>query len=649
MQLSVVIVNYNVRHFLEQCLNAVYKAGLTLETEVLVVDNNSVDGSCQMIKEKFPSVRLIENHKNLGFSRANNQAIRLARGKYILLLNPDTVVEESTFEKCYSFMEEHPEAGGLGVKMIDGKGKFLPESKRALPKPLVAFWKIFGFSALFPRSRIFARYHLGFLDSSQTHVVEILCGAFMFLRKEALDKTGLLDENFFMYGEDIDLSWRLVQAGYSNYYFSGTTIIHYKGESTKKGSLNYVFTFYNAMIIFAHKHFSTRNARIFSLLIHLAIYVRASLSLIRRGLLRMAHPLMDALIIYTGYLLIKPYWESYRFHDTTIYPPEYLFVVVPVYILIWIISIFLSGGYDKPVKPVNLIKGILIGSFTILVIYALLPSSLRFSRALILLGSIWTLVLVPSLRIILSLTRHPLFQLDMKRKKRIVIVGKEQEALRVTGLLQAAGLRSEMVGFVHPDGSGSGNYLGNLNQLHEIVQVNKIDEVIFCAHDLSSRDIIRNMLHLTDQKVDFKIAPEESMSVIGSSSINTAGELYVVESNLIARPGSRRNKRLLDVLMSFILLVLSPIILFTMQHPGRFIRNVFIVLAGNYTWVGYTPGGSPEGLPILRKGVLSPLDGMEQSRFSIEQIERINLLYARDYRMLNDLLLIFRNLRKLDR
>jgi GT2 family glycosyltransferase len=649
MQLSVVIVNYNVRHFLEQCLNAVYKASLSLKTEIIVVDNNSVDGSCQMVKEKFPLVRLVENRENLGFSKANNQAIRIAKGKYVLLLNPDTVVEESTFEKCFSFMEEHPEAGGLGVKMIDGKGKFLPESKRALPNPSVAFWKIFGFSALFPRSRIFAKYHLGFLDSSQTHAVEILSGAFMFLRKEALEKTGLLDENFFMYGEDIDLSWRLIQAGYTNYYYPGTTIIHYKGESTKKGSLNYVFTFYNAMIIFAHKHFSTRNARAFSLLIHLAIYVRASLSVIRRAVLRIAHPLLDALAIYAGYLLIKPFWESYKFHDSTMYPPEYLFVVVPAYILIWIISIFFSGGYDKPVRLLNLIKGILIGSFTILVIYALLPSSLRFSRALILLGSIWTLILLPSLRFVLALTRHPQFQLDMKRKKRIVIVGKEQEAFRVTGLLQATGLRSEMVGLVHPDGSGAGNYLGKLNQLHDIVQVNKIDEVIFCAHDLSSRDIIWNMLHLTDQKVDFKIAPEESMSVIGSSSINTAGELYVVESNMIARPDSRRNKRLLDVLIAATLLLISPVILFTLQRPGRFVRNIFTVLAGNFTWVGYTPGGNPEGLPVLRKGVLGPVDGIEQSRFSIEQIERINLLYARDYRMINDLLLIFRNLRKLDR
>jgi len=261
MDLSVVIVNYNVKYFLEQCLHSVSKAIEGMNAEVFVVDNNSVDGSCRHIREKFPWVRLIENRENVGFSKANNQAIREASGKYILLLNPDTVVEEDTFIKCYNFMEQHPDAGAVGVKMIDGKGHFLPESKRALPTPEVAFYKIFGLSALFPKSKKFGKYHLGYLSKDETNKVEVLAGAFMFLRKKTLDKVGLLDEDYFMYGEDIDLSYRILQGGYKNFYFPESTIIHYKGESTKKGSLNYVLVFYNAMIIFARKHFSSKNAR----------------------------------------------------------------------------------------------------------------------------------------------------------------------------------------------------------------------------------------------------------------------------------------------------------------------------------------------------------------------------------------------------
>ena len=240
MQLSVIIVNYNVRYFLEQCLKSVTKAIENIDAEVFVVDNNSSDNSMQMVKEKFPNVKCIENKENVGFSKANNQAILQSKGKYVLLLNPDTIVEEDTFEKCIAFMDKTPEAGGLGVKMIDGHGKFLPESKRGLPTPAAAFYKIFGLSTIFPHSKKFSKYHLGYLPEDEINEIEILSGAYMLLRKSVLDEVGLLDETFFMYGEDIDLSYRIIKGGYKNYYFPETKIIHYKGESTKKSSVNYV-------------------------------------------------------------------------------------------------------------------------------------------------------------------------------------------------------------------------------------------------------------------------------------------------------------------------------------------------------------------------------------------------------------------------
>ncbi|NDF61339.1 MAG: glycosyltransferase family 2 protein, partial [Crocinitomicaceae bacterium] len=203
MKLSIVIVNYNVAYFLEQCLNSVFKALQNIEGEVFVIDNNSIDNSVEIIKQKFPNVILIQNKENVGFSKANNQAIHLAKGKYILLLNPDTVVEESTFTKTIDFLEQHPSAGGLGVRMLDGSGKFLPESKRGLPTPGVAFSKITGLSKLFPNSKTFNRYHLGYLSEFQTHKIDVLSGAFMMIRHKVIQKIGALDESFFMYGEDI--------------------------------------------------------------------------------------------------------------------------------------------------------------------------------------------------------------------------------------------------------------------------------------------------------------------------------------------------------------------------------------------------------------------------------------------------------------
>ena len=308
--LSVVIVNYNVVNFLEQCLNSVLAARQNLRIEIFVVDNNSVDGSVALVRDKFPSVQVIANTENVGFSKANNQAIMQSKSRYVLLLNPDTVVEQDTFDKCIAYMDAHPNVGGLGVRMLDGKGRFLPESKRGLPTPAVSFYKIFGLSKLFPKSKKFGTYHLGFLDEHQIHEIDVLSGAFMLMRAETLENVGLLDEAFFMYGEDIDLSYRIQQGGYSNVYFPETKIIHYKGESTKKGSLNYVFVFYNAMIIFAKKHFSARYARIFSLAIHMAIYLRASASILKRLVQNLSWPATDSAISFGILFVLAEQWKQ---------------------------------------------------------------------------------------------------------------------------------------------------------------------------------------------------------------------------------------------------------------------------------------------------------------------------------------------------
>jgi GT2 family glycosyltransferase len=295
MELSVIIVSYNVRYFLELCLHFVRKASETIECEVLVIDNNSTDTSSEMVATLFPEVILIKNNENKGFSYACNQGIRSAKGRYVLLLNPDTIVEEDTFRRCISFMADHPDAGALGVKMIDGRGKFLPESKRALPEPKTSFFKIFGLSRLFPNSPVFNNYHFPRLDNSVTGKVEVISGAFMFLCRKALDKTGYLDEDFFMYGEDIDLSYRLIKAGYNNYYFPETSIIHFKGESTDKGSLKYVVHFYRAMLIFFRKHYRDESRTFLILSVKAAIFFKAGLAAIKRILINLALPLRHLL------------------------------------------------------------------------------------------------------------------------------------------------------------------------------------------------------------------------------------------------------------------------------------------------------------------------------------------------------------------
>ena len=386
MDLSVIIVNYNVKHFLEQCLNSVAIAMKGLEVDVYVVDNISIDGSVEMVKEKFPWVQLIANKENVGFSRANNQAMRISNAKYFLLLNPDTVVEEDTFKKTIEFMDAYPNCGGLGVKMIDGKGEFLPESKRGLPTPSVAFYKISGLARLFPKSKKFGRYHLGYLPMEETHKIEILSGAFMMMRKSVLDKVGLLDEEFFMYGEDIDLSYRIILGGYDNYYFPETSIIHYKGESTKKSSINYVFVFYNAMIIFAKKHFSEKNARLFSFFINIAIYIRAGMAIMSRFVKRMTLPFIDLLMVFGGFWITSFYYQRFKqsIEEGFGFETEVVLFELPLFALIVVLAIYLFGGYDKPVRLLSSSKGVVLGTLIILAVYGLLPKEFQFSRFVIL-------------------------------------------------------------------------------------------------------------------------------------------------------------------------------------------------------------------------------------------------------------------------
>ena len=279
MKLSVVIVNYNVKEELTFCLSSVQQALQDIEGEVFVVDNHSADGSCDVIKTLFPWVTLIENAENLGFARANNIAIKKSCGEYVLLLNPDTVVEQDTFSKMLAFMDEHDNCGGLGVKMLDAQGTFLPESKRGIPTPWVAFCKLFGLYKLFPKSEKCNRYYLSNIPQDEVAEVEILAGACMLLRKSVLDEVGLLDETYFLYGEDVDISYRILQAGYKNYYFPETSIIHLKGASTRKLELKSIREFYRSMEIFCERHFTQYN-KLFLLFVKFGINVRMAFAML---------------------------------------------------------------------------------------------------------------------------------------------------------------------------------------------------------------------------------------------------------------------------------------------------------------------------------------------------------------------------------
>lgn len=621
-----------------------------LAVEVYVVDNISIDGSVEMVKEKFPWVHLIANKENVGFSKANNQAMRVSSGKYVLLLNPDTVVEEDTFRKTIQFMDEHPNCGGLGVKMIDGKGEFLPESKRGLPTPSVAFYKISGLSRLFPKSKKFGKYHLGFLPMEETNKIEILSGAFMMMRRETLDKVGLLDEDFFMYGEDIDLSYRIILGGYDNYYFPETSIIHYKGESTKKSSINYVFVFYNAMIIFAKKHFSEKNARLFSFFINIAIYIRAAMAIMSRFIKRMVLPFADFLMLFGGFLLtsyyyqkVKQTWEAGFGFETDV-----LLVELPIIASIVILAIYLFGGYDRPIKMLSSTKGVILGSLIILAIYGLLPKEFQFSRFVIVIGSVLSVFLVAINRWMFSWLKIEGYSLEDASRRRFLIVGDEEEKDRIEPLLKQTTTISYLHNFL-PEGldDRSEEEKGALQKLSDFIFINKINEVIFSAKNLSMQKIIEVMSSLkTSRDVDYKIAQPDSMYLIGSNSIHTSGDLYILDLNSINSVSNVRSKRVFDLLTSVVLMAFFPVVLIVNKFQLSSLKNLFLVLIGKRTWVGYyeLPEEMKSKVPSIKKGVINC--GVKDYQDAKTKL-KMNQIYAKDYSWMKDFSILSKYLHKI--
>lgn len=632
MILSVVIVNYNVKYFLRQCLSSVFgsdrtlKDGSRLELEVWVVDNDSVDGSVEMVREEYPAVHVIENKENVGFAKANNQALVRSTGECLLLLNPDTVVENDTFVKCVDFMHEHPDAGGLTVKMVDGDGKFLKESKRGFPSPEASFYKISGLIKLFPHSRRIAAYYMGHLPEDEVNEIEIMPGAFLMISREAYDKIGGLDESYFMYGEDIDYSWRIRLAEFKNYYFPETHIIHYKGESTKRGSMNYVYTFYNAMSIFVKRYFSGSNARLFNALLRMAIWLRATLAWAKHIGSRLAIPLLDFGVAYGGFLVIKRLWAELWANNVDYYPPEYTYLVMPLYVLILMCGSWLAGGYDKPVHPWKIVKGMGVGLLLLLSFYSLLDEGQRYSRMLLVAGGVWTLASNLLIRLTLSAAGMKGYARNARRRGSVLVVGSEAETHKVKLLYAEMGVNADMVITESPC---------EAHHLQDLIRIEKVEEVVFCGADIELKEIIGLMAALRTKGVEYQIAPKNSDYVIGSNSILSREGLFLDELETISTDSSRRNKRLFDLASTLLLLLLSPILFWFQQRKKQYFADCLRVLGGGWSWVGYRG----------RKGVFSPSDMIPNA--STEVQERMMLRYMRHYKTTTDAAILIHNLNNL--
>ncbi len=644
MKVSVIIVNYNVKYFLEVCLHSVLRAAKGLDAELIVVDNNSADESMNMVAQEFPSVIRIENKDNKGFSKANNQGVAIATGEYILFLNPDTVMPEDFLQKTTAWMDAHPKAGALGPRLIDGKGQFAPDSKKSFPTLSVAIFKTTGINKFFPRSPYINKYYAVHIGEWETAEVEVLSGCCMMVRANIIGEIGgAFDEDYFMYCEDVDLSYRIQQHGYQNIYFPEATLIHYKGESTKKATLSYVRIFNEALITFVRKHYSKKDAGLFVLFINLGIVLRAVFGAVKSIFKVLRMPLFDALILLCTLWAMSEFWVR-QVKAVKPIPLAHILATFPVYIVLWISSLYLNSAYDQPYRALRIVRGMLIGTVMILAYYGLLGPELRYSRALIVLsGLVGAVALLGLHELFYRLGIFKFIPYDKLARKAVIVAAPKEYAATAATLLHV-NYAPELEGRISTGDDGA-DALGDLEVMKPVLYTGSINEVIFCMNGLRYTEMFRKMQEC-GSAYDYKIHLPGTQSFVGSNSSHTAGDLYTADLRFnLAAFSHQRNKRVVDIIASLCILLMLPLLLFTLSHPGRIISRCFEVLLARRTWIGYPDNTTTAHLPKIKPAILPPYNLLENFTPSVKVQEQLWLEYAQHYSPGTDIGLLLKNFR----
>ncbi len=614
-----------------------------MQAEVWVVDNASTDGSIVFLQERFSWLKLIANEKNVGFAKANNQALQQCKGDFVLFLNPDTIIAEDTLQLCLNFLLKNKSAGALGIRMVDGQGCFLPESKRSFPSPVTSFFKLVGLTSLFPTSRFFAKYNLGDLDQHQNHEVDVLAGAFLMASKKLLDQLHGFDETFFMYGEDVDLSYRIRQAGYKNFYYAGSTIIHFKGESTKKGSLNYVRMFYQAMSIFVRKHYGSGKASVFSLFIQLAIWLRAALSAINGVFLKIGIPIVDTGLVFGSFYFINTIWVKY-FREGMPYDAGLINIAFPGFTVLFLIAAWLAGLYDRLYKLNRAFYAGCVAIMILLAAYALLPEKYRFSRGVILSSGVTATILIVLFRWLLVFWKVVEDKDEINKYQQTLIVGTQSEYAIVKQLLTRLGFENRIIGRVATNGNKE-DAIAPLAQLPTLLESMRLREIIFCEGYLSFKTII-DLAQQLPHHINARFHAQYTQSIVGSDSKDTSGEFVAIDASFeLSHPYQRRRKRMVDLAVGFVILFTFPVHL--VLNGGKIIYHALQVIGGQRTWIGYSQPSSV--LPKLPQGVLSTngFSAEETPPLKKESLLKIDEWYARNYHWLQDVKLIAKYYKKL--
>ncbi len=655
MDLSIIIVNYNVKEFLQNLLHSIEKASSNITKEIIVVDNASDDGSIEFINEKFPKVKLIANNVNLGFGKANNIGFKQATGKFILLINPDTIVAEDTLEKMIRFIETNKDAGLAGCKILNPDGTLQLACRRSFPGPWTSFTKVIGLSSLFPDSKLFACYNLTYLNENQTYEVDAISGSFMMMRKEVYEKVGGFDEQFFMYGEDLDLCYRIQKSGFKVYYVHTAQIIHYKGESTKRSSLDETKVFYSAMHLFVKKHFSS--SFLVELILRSAIAVRSAFAFVGSRKLIIISVVLDFLFFDLClffaeriYLQLSG-WKGF--------PHFAIPIVYTIPALIQIITSFAAGNYKKDKLSVSKTLIAILISLPILTSLTFFFKNFAFSRAIVLITYTFLIFLLPLWRIAAKLILKIGLIDDSTRTYRTLLVGLNENSVQIGRKLRKKKTdRRTLVGLIGFTNKDIGNkidsfdVIGTDQNIRRVIKENKINEVIFSSDGLTYNKMMEIVGKCQNENVDFKIVGSNLDFIVGKTAVTMLDDMPLIELNYnISKPQQKFLKAIFDYSITLpSLFLIYPLIYLkskmakTQSDFTKFIMGFPQIVSGNASLVGPLTNGSDKNQFYGKRGLTGYwyIEGSES-----EETEKMNFYYAKNQTIWLDLEILVRSLKKM--
>lgn len=636
VDLSIIIVNYNVKDFLSQCLNSILASKTNFNYEIIIVDNNSTDGSVDFIQKNFPSVKLIPLDRNTGFGFANNKGFEFAQGKYILILNPDTVLQEDTLKVMFEYMEANPEVGIAGCKVLNSDGTLQLACRRGIPTPWVAFTKLFGLQALFPKSKLFARYNLTFLPSEELAFVDAISGSFMFVRRQVYEQLGGFDTNFFMYGEDLDFCLRAKQNGWKIAYVPNTSIVHYKGESTKRALLDNTYHFFKSMEIFTRKHF--KKSKWFIILIRIGIFVRQLLGKISKYKTELLFVLFD--LLFANFSLLLASWI--RFGNMLSFPDyAYPTVFIVLSIVVFLSMVSVGEYFEFRHRVWN-------SSFALLIAFFVLSSltyffkEFAFSRGVLLLTIGFTLLFTNLARIVFNVNK----QINARRKIAFVGYNKATETI-IESLEKSDSTNFEITGVFVLNECETQTLkcaiLGNLDNFAQVVENYKINEIIVTDERISKIEMLELLQKVEGERIKLYYVQGYEDFLASEFISNLLKEKNLLDFYRLSKFRYRFMKRVLDLVLLLLFSTIGiPLLFLFFENKKRKFKNLFKILIGKMTFVGL----DKEYRQIFPKEPLVPISEANSGLLLSQKMkEKLNHFYLQNYSPLLDLEILFKNKR----